>query len=121
MPRFELAKSRELRFFWEVEVVEDPPAVRTCFGRVGDDGNETVRELPSVVAARKELTRLVGAKRAEGYVEVQYLPLRLARGRIAGGWNGFTLGVLRLAGHVWPLFYHSAGVAFTIGSITVGC
>jgi uncharacterized protein (TIGR02996 family) len=76
VPRFELAKSREVRFFWEVDVLEDPPALRTCFGRVGDAGNETIREQPSVAAARKELGRLVGAKRAEGYVEVQYLPER---------------------------------------------
>ena len=70
VPRFQSKKSANVTLFWEIDV--EGAVLKTRFGRVGaeEDANETERELPTPAAAEKELKRLVGVKRAEGYTEV---------------------------------------------------
>src|SRR5438270_1338788 len=60
MPRFQLKKSASVTLFWEIDA--DGAVLKTRFGRVGaeSDANETERELPTPVAAQKELKRLIG-------------------------------------------------------------
>ena len=53
--------------FWEVEVVGSQVTVR--FGKIGTNGQTTVKDLGSADAAEVEANKLVASKTKKGYVE----------------------------------------------------
>ncbi len=76
MPRFELKKSKQVTFFWEIDHPEGAASFTLRFGKVGAEGDSEpiVREFPTPFAAKRERDRLVAAKKTEGYVEVTFRP-----------------------------------------------
>jgi predicted DNA-binding WGR domain protein len=53
--------------FWEVRL--EGTAVMTRYGRIGSDGQETMKEYDSDAKAKKEYDKLVAEKTKKGYVE----------------------------------------------------
>lgn len=53
--------------FWEVRL--EGTAVMTRYGKIGADGQETMKEFDSEAKAKKEYDKLVGEKTKKGYVE----------------------------------------------------
>jgi predicted DNA-binding WGR domain protein len=53
--------------FWEIRL--EGTAVMTRYGKIGADGQETMKEFDSDAKAKKEYDKLVGEKTKKGYVE----------------------------------------------------
>lgn len=53
--------------FWEVEVTDNELTVR--FGKIGAEGQTTVKTFPSAEAANSEAEKLIAAKTKKGYSE----------------------------------------------------
>ena len=66
MRRFEFRKGTSEKF-WEVAV--EGRAVTVRFGRIGAQGQEKTKSLPTPEAARAEHDQLVAEKLRKGYVE----------------------------------------------------
>lgn len=64
MPRYENAEGRSQKF-WEVSV--DGKSLKARFGKVGANGQTTVKNFPTEEAARRHQDKLVAEKVKEGY------------------------------------------------------
>ncbi len=64
MPRYEFSEGSSNKF-WEVKL--EGNAVITTYGRIGTDGQSTMKEYGSPAEAKKEHDKLVASKVKKGY------------------------------------------------------
>ena len=67
MPRYEFSEGSSNKF-WEITL--DGKSFTTTYGKIGTDGQSTVKEWPSEAEAKKQFDKLVAEKVKKGYTLV---------------------------------------------------
>src|SRR5262245_31206480 len=67
MPRYEFVEGTSSKF-WEIQL--DGTSFVTTYGRIGTDGQSSMKEWDSEAKARKEYDKLIAEKVKKGYVLV---------------------------------------------------
>lgn len=66
MPRYEFVEGSSSKF-WEIEL--DGTSFTTTYGRIGTDGQTSIKEWDTEEKAKKEYDKLVAEKTKKGYEE----------------------------------------------------
>ena len=66
MPRYEFSEGSSNKF-WEIDL--DGSSFTTKYGKIGTDGQATLKGFDSAEKAQKEYDKLVAEKTKKGYVE----------------------------------------------------
>jgi len=67
MPRYEFVEGKSSKF-WEIEM--DGTSFTTTYGRIGTDGQSSMKEYDSEEKAQREYDKLVAEKVKKGYTLV---------------------------------------------------
>jgi predicted DNA-binding WGR domain protein len=79
-------KTGETAKFWEITLEGKTVSVR--FGKLGTNGQGSIKELDSEDSARAYADKKIAEKTKDGYVEKQHQAERIARGNLMNRWCG---------------------------------